>query len=342
MDRFAVRAALLALLLAAPALARPPHAGAAAPARTAASIVGGTAAGEPGSLAYVTSQATATTASACSGTVVAPGLVLTAAHCLVDEQSGAPRPAEGVTVLTGSADRSAPGGETLSARRLLVHPAYERRSLTADLALIVLANATGAPPLALAGPGDDALAAGGARATIAGWGVASGADTVAPPQLLRAATTILSDDACRLRLGAGFDAAGTLCAADEAARTAATCRGDSGGPLLVAGRDGAPVEVGIVSWGSQACDPRIPQGFTRVSAYADWIAAQIAATPAPPPLPPPSAAPPPARSRARRRASRSRRAARSRPGRSHAARSRRAAHRRPGRAHGGRRRTARA
>ena len=74
-----------------------------------ASIVGGTPAapGTFGALAFVTSQVSPTSAMACTGSVIAPAVVLTAAHCLVDEQSGAQRSASGVTVVTGRSDRLA-------------------------------------------------------------------------------------------------------------------------------------------------------------------------------------------------------------------------------------------
>lgn len=43
------------------------------------------------------------------------------------------------------------------------------------------------------------------------------------------------------------------------------CSGDSGGPLVSNNK-----LIGIVSW-AKLCGKGVPDGFTRVSEYADWI-----------------------------------------------------------------------
>lgn len=252
---------------------------------TTSSLVGGSPVtpGTFGSLAFVTSQVSDVSAMACTGTVVAPAVVLTAAHCLTDDATGVARSAAGVTVTTGRTDRTAAGtGQVLTASRVIVDPAYDVRAITGDAALIVLSSATTAPPIALAGAAESGLTAGGTVATIAGWGLPSASVTTASAQLLSATTTILNDSACRRLLGSDFDVATTLCAVDEPSFAAATCRGDSGGPLIVRRADGTPVQAGIISWGSESCDAHVPQAYTRVAAHAGWIERQIAAAPTPP------------------------------------------------------------
>ncbi|NP_001166068.1 serine protease 123 precursor [Nasonia vitripennis] len=44
------------------------------------------------------------------------------------------------------------------------------------------------------------------------------------------------------------------------------CNGDSGGPLVVDG-----VQIGVVSFGGMPCGRGVPDVFTRVSSYLDWI-----------------------------------------------------------------------
>lgn len=46
-------------------------------------------------------------------------------------------------------------------------------------------------------------------------------------------------------------------------------QGDSGGPLTT--NDGAEL-VGVVSYGSRFCATGMPDAYTRVSKFIDWIA----------------------------------------------------------------------
>ena len=73
-------------------------------------------------------------------------------------------------------------------------------------------------------------------------------------------------------------AAGMICtrSADPAAHTA-SCYGDSGGPLVTSDVDG-DVLVGVVKGSMVGCGlPGIPDEFTAVSPYRDWIARAMGA-----------------------------------------------------------------
>lgn len=290
------RAVPLLLLLAAATALPASGAQAAGGPRAQAGVVGGSDAA-PGtwpSAAFVSATTGDGRAVVCSGTVIAPGAVLTAAHCAT-EAGGAPRPAAAFLVVTGRRDLAAAGGQLHQVARVHVHPAYDPRSVRADAAVLELASASAAPPATLAGPGDAALAASGAPAAIAGWGMTSGSGGI-PTVLRTAPTTLVPDAACAGAFG-GYETATMICAADAGSSLSATCHGDSGGPLAVARGDGSWVQIGITSWGTDGCDARLPQVFARVSALSDWIGSVIGS--APPPARTPAAdapAPPPARS----------------------------------------------
>lgn len=51
-----------------------------------------------------------------------------------------------------------------------------------------------------------------------------------------------------------------------------TCGGDSGGPLVAEKK-----LIGLVSWG-YGCGTELPNGFTRISTYIDWIKNKIEAS----------------------------------------------------------------
>lgn len=88
-----------------------------------------------------------------------------------------------------------------------------------------------------------------------------------------------------------------------------TCKGDSGGPLLIPDRpDGnltagipkADLIVGITSFGAEACDAAVPGLYTKISSFSKWISDIIEGKEVPvkendtPPDPPIASAPSPA------------------------------------------------
>ena len=61
-----------------------------------------------------------------------------------------------------------------------------------------------------------------------------------------------------------------LCAGGELGKD--SCRGDSGGPLLIQKEADMPwYVIGIVSFGSKECGSGRPAVYTRVSSFITWI-----------------------------------------------------------------------
>lgn len=205
----------------------------------------------------------------CAGTLIAPAVVLTAAHCVLDD-SGSPKPAGAVEALLGADDLRAPA-ERIAVSEIRIHPGYRVEGDAPDAAVLVLARPSAAPVAAYASAAvqDPDSERPGA---IAGWGEVGESTAVYPTRLIAAPVTIFTAARCREMLGASFHAGGALCAGRPEGG-ADTCAGDSGGPL----RDASGLVIGITSWGLGCGRPGLPGIYTRVASVSGWIAKAMAA-----------------------------------------------------------------
>lgn len=265
------------------------HSQAAAP-RAEASILGGRAAAisELPSLAFIRSE-TAAGAGACTGTVVAPRVVLTAAHCAMDIETGLVDRAAGITVLTGVADlREATAANASAVAAVLINPGFKPASVHGDAALLILALPVVAAPTPLAGPADGGLYAADTPGTIAGWGRRSGKARNGADRLQVAPTAVQGAGSCESLVGRFypfFSPGSQLCALHPPWNETGGCQGDSGGPLFATRPDGVVVQIGITSLGRGDCRTTSPGVYTRVDRVAAWVASWIAATEAGAPAP---------------------------------------------------------
>ncbi len=183
----------------------------------------------------------------CTGTVISPRIVLTAAHCIFDGYGDALVPSQ---VFFGN-DPSGPG-TTLNATFAEYHPQYDPFVLSADIGIVVLEAPSPVEPLRVSYA--DLTFAAGTPMTIVGFGKQSPASTAPIGQKLMVTLPVaeVTDDVLRYQ--------------------ASVCGGDSGGPGLFV-IDGRERVVGVTSYGDLC---RSYGASQRVDLHRDWIEAQIA------------------------------------------------------------------
>jgi secreted trypsin-like serine protease len=226
----------------------------------------------------------------CTGTVVAPTLVLTAGHCIQDIVTGRRTPPSRYIVVTGSSDiRDKTVRQVSKVQRALPYPGFNPFKLHGDAGLLVLAKPTTAPPITLAGPADAALLAPNVPAYIAGWGERGSRGNAKETVVLRKAQTFVQRRLyCRNHTRVYYlfyNSSTQMCTSTPPTFHTGTCHGDSGGPALAFREDGTAVQIGITSLGPANCDATRPDVYTRVDKIAGWVGKWIAAT-TPSPVPP--------------------------------------------------------
>jgi secreted trypsin-like serine protease len=225
---------------------------------------------------------------ACTGTVVAPRVVLTAAHCVEEIENGTITPAGEYALSTGVANPSQAGPENVfHVAETHVFPGFDPGILHGDAGILILTSPTSTPPIALAGAGDAALYAGGASVQLAGWGLTSAHAKETPENLQATTMLVQTPSSCKQKTRnfySPYSPAAQVCLL-AASRASGGCFGDSGGPAIGQRPDGSAVELGITSTGGPSCSTKFPNVLTRVDYVSNWVGAWIAAveTGAPPP-----------------------------------------------------------
>jgi V8-like Glu-specific endopeptidase len=278
--------ALAAVASAAPGPA-PRAAGPTAPPRTAgptasASVIGGrnTTIAKYPSLAFI-EGVQATSGYGCTGTVVAPRVVLTAGHCVEDIESSSIVEPTNIAVATGLSNiRNVPLDRISTVVQTVVNPHFNPTKLHGDAGLLILTSPVTATPVELATGADAALYEPGDELSVAGWGVDDRSTGHTPNQLQTATVPVEEASRCRnglRRFYPFFEPTRQVCTLDVPGHHITTCHGDSGGPAFATRPDGTVVEVGVTSLGDATCNPANPAVYTRVDQISSWVKKWIAA-----------------------------------------------------------------
>jgi trypsin len=251
----------------------------------------------------------------CGGSLVAPTVVITAAHCVYstfnplgactsEALDGFDNPASDFSVITGRTTLSSNAGEEIPVAEIYYFEPgpngtgvataqstgdgdglYDCETSAWDAVFLVLSSPSSSQPIKLAGPDEAATWAPGRTAFVTGWGDTTGNDDYADT-LQEAQIHMISDGFCSQPSvygpGSGFtfDPTTMVCAGEEAGGKD-TCQGDSGGPLVVPIEGGAFRLVGDTSFGEGCAQPNKPGVYGRLAddpmrtAFRDGVAAAV-------------------------------------------------------------------
>ncbi|KAL4855919.1 Cationic trypsin [Chlorella vulgaris] len=191
----------------------------------------------------------------CAGSLVAPDVVLTAAHCVSSPATKFPTVHIGRRYLTASET----GYEVRRTITTVVHGSYDAASSANDIALLRLDSPSAKTQLAL--PQAQLTPANMSAVVVMGFGTTAEGSPYLSDTLQHVTIPYLDDATCQ-RIYPSQVKPGMVCAGDLSGGKD-SCQGDSGGPLIlpsVSGTASGDVQLGIVSWGYGCARAGLPAG----------------------------------------------------------------------------------
>jgi hypothetical protein len=212
----------------------------------------------------------------CGGVIIDPMHIATAAHCVLDPDTGEVTPPSNIIVRAGT-DSLVNGSSFDHAVAVTsFDPSYDPSTNDFDAGVLTLATPIGGPNISSV-PFVSAPPAAGTVVTVSGWGdtnpqgePADGSANPDMPQTLQSVPVHVVDDTLcaneySLAPGGGIPITPRLFCAGEQSGGKDSCYGDSGGPLVVGSGPGNDQLAGLVDSGAGCAQPFFPGIYTRVA-----------------------------------------------------------------------------
>ncbi|KAF9807793.1 hypothetical protein SFRURICE_000574 [Spodoptera frugiperda] len=237
----------------------------------------------------------------CGSSLLSSNRVVTAAHCYFDGVDRASK----FEVVLGS-NLLYQGGDRHVTRHIQVHPYYDPKFFTNDVAILYLPQnvrftnphlrwleiATRSPTT----PGVSLASAGALRdlvhpirlptnyeqtntfagymAVAVGFGNTTSKQPLAATVLSHVELQVIDNAQCAASYNINFVTPNTICTSGIGiAGSVGVCNGDSGGPLFIYDSNRHPVLIGITSFGriDLPCESGAPAGYSRVTSFMNFI-----------------------------------------------------------------------
>lgn len=217
----------------------------------------------------------------CGGSLIAPNVILTAAHCVANKQQ------DTLLVRAGEWDTQTRNElyphHDRRVREVIIHERFSKGSLFNDIALLILDEpfefAENVQPVCLPPRNHNFDHS---RCFASGWGKnVFGKEGKYQVILKKVELPVVPHQSCQssmrtTRLGMRFILDKSfMCAGGEVGQD--TCRGDGGSPLVcpVPGSPTHYYQAGIVAWGIGCGEKGIPGVYVSVAVFRDWIDQQL-------------------------------------------------------------------